>query len=114
MLHPKGSLPESVAEHFRGGEGAVRLIDLAAGNKPANVRVCNEMVLEKGCSIGYHTHEGDSEIIYILSGSGICNDNGLDVCVGAGDTLIAYDGDAHSLRNEGDVPLRYLAVIVKA
>ena len=24
MLHPKGSLPESVAEHFRGGEGAVR------------------------------------------------------------------------------------------
>lgn len=114
MVNRSGELQQTVTPRFRGGEGYARLCDLTAGKKPQNVRVFSEMTLEKGCSIGAHTHTDDSEVIYILRGRGVYEDNGAAVAVGAGDTLIAYAGDSHSLRNESDEPLTYLAVIVKA
>ena len=67
----RADLPYNVTPHFKGGEGEVLLKDLTAGKKPANVRVFNEMVLRQGCSIGYHAHTDDCEIIYILEGEGV-------------------------------------------
>ena len=112
MINRGENLPVCFAEHFRGGDGETIVKDLTAGKKPANVRVCSEMILMKGCSIGRHVHGDDSEIIYILGGEGVYDDNGTVVCVRAGDTFICYAGEGHSLRNEKDEPLRYLALIV--
>ncbi len=112
MVNRKKEIPVSIAEHFRGGDGAVALKDLTAGHRPANVKVCSEMVLQKGCSIGSHAHEGDSEIIYVLDGEGVYDDNGTQTAVAAGDVLVCFNGERHSLRNEKDAPLRYIALIV--
>ena len=65
MLNKGENVPVAVSEHFRGGEGEVWLKDLTCGRKPPNVKVFSEMTLHKGCSVGYHTHAGDSEIIYV-------------------------------------------------
>ena len=89
------------------------LKDLTAGKKPANVRVFNEMVLRQGCSIGYHAHTDDCEIIYVLEGEGVYLDGDEKKQVFAGDTLICYAGESHSLSNEREQPLKYLAVIVQ-
>ena len=112
MVNRGENLPVKFVEHFRGGDGETIVKDLTAGKKPANVRVCSEMVLMKGCSIGRHGHSDDSEIIYILGGEGVYDDNGTVVSVRAGDTLVCFAGEEHSLRNEKDDPLRYLAMIV--
>ena len=113
MVNRGEDLSVRIEEHFKGGDGEVFVKDLTAGKKPANVRICNEMVLLKNCSIGYHTHEGDSEIIYILSGEGLYRDGAQESRVRAGDTLICCGGESHSLRNERKQPLKYLAFIVK-
>ena len=112
MVNRGENLSVHITEHFKGGDGVVFIKDLTAGKKPANVRVCNEMVLLKNSSIGFHRHEGDSEIIYILEGEGLYRDGEQDMIVRAGDTLICCSGESHSLRNELEQPLKYLAFIV--
>lgn len=109
----RADLPYTVSPQFKGGDGEVLLKDLTTGKKPANVRVFNEMVLNQGCSIGFHTHTEDSEIIYVLEGEGICSEGGRESRVGQGDTLVCYAGESHSLRNECERPFRYLAVIIQ-
>ncbi|MBP3894585.1 MAG: cupin domain-containing protein [Atopobiaceae bacterium] len=75
-------------------------------------RLFNHMIIEPGNSIGEHMHEGDNEIFYFLSGTGEYNDNGTLVQVGPGDTTVCNDGESHSLRNTGDVPLEFIALIL--
>ena len=75
-------------------------------------RMFNHMILAPGRSIGEHRHEGDNEIFYFLKGSGVYTDNGTPVRVFPGDTAICNDGDTHSLVNDGDEPLEFIALIL--
>ena len=75
-------------------------------------RLFNLMVLAPGNTIGEHVHEGDNEIFYFLSGTGEYNDNGRLVQVCPGDTCICNDGELHGLRNTGDEPLTFIALIL--
>ena len=75
-------------------------------------RLFNHMILPPGNSVGLHTHEGDNEIFYFLSGTGEYNDNGTIVQVGPGDTTVCNDGEKHALVNTGDVPLEFIALIL--
>ena len=59
------TMEESVFPNFLGGEGALR-----AKMYVDELGKILRGVLDPGCSIGYHTHETSSEIIYILSGTG--------------------------------------------
>lgn len=42
------------------------------------------LTLQPGSSIGLHTHEDSCEIMYFLSGTGVCLDDGAEVPVGPG------------------------------
>ncbi len=75
-------------------------------------RLFNHMILAPGRSIGEHRHEGDNEIFYFLKGSGLYNDNGKPVRVFQGDTAVCSDGECHSLVNDGDEPLEFIALIL--
>ena len=67
--------------------------------------------LEKGASIGYHTHETNSEIIYILEGTGVVlYDDGKEI-VEAGQCHYCPKGHSHSLRNESESDLYFFAVV---
>ena len=75
-------------------------------------RMFNHMILAPGRSIGEHTHEGDNEIFYFLKGTGTYNDNGTIVRVPPGDTAICSSGELHSLVNDGEEPLEFIALIL--
>ena len=75
-------------------------------------RLFNHMILAPGRSIGEHTHEGDNEIFYILSGTGMYNDNGNLVRLHPGDTTICNNGELHGMVNDGDEPLEFIALIL--
>ena len=98
---------------IRGGNGdtEMRKILMDAGELYGKGRMFNHMILAPGRSIGEHRHEGDNEIFYFLSGTGEYNDNGTIVEVGPGDTTICSDGELHGLKNTGDVPLEFIALI---
>jgi uncharacterized cupin superfamily protein len=60
----------------------------------------------------YHFHAGNEEAAYVLSGTGTLRTPDGEETVRAGDFLSfpADPSGAHRLRNDGDEPLRYLAV----
>ena len=94
------------------GETEQRKIIVSDAELYGKGRLFNLMIIEPGNSIGEHAHEGDNEIFYFLEGTGEYNDNGTIVEVGPGDTTICNDGEKHSLKNIGDVPLKFIALIL--
>ena len=56
--------PKEMLEHFKGGEKALE----AAMYFDGTTRILYG-VLEPGASIGYHKHEGNCEMIYVLEGT---------------------------------------------
>lgn len=99
---------------IRGGKGEVEQHKICESVEELydKGRLFNLMIIEPGNSIGEHTHEGDNEIFYFLSGTGEYNDNGTIVQVGPGDTTICNDGEMHGLVNTGDEPLKFIALIL--
>lgn len=87
-------IDEVANPHFKGGEGDTMFRTFNDGmNKIMRGR------LEVGCSIGYHSHETNSEIIYILSGEAKCiYDDGEERLV-PGQCHYCPKGHAHALIN---------------
>ena len=67
--------------------------------------------LTPGSTIGLHTHETDSEMIFILSGAGKVLCDGEYEPLSAGSVHYCPKGNAHSLINDGDEDLEILAMI---
>ena len=99
-------------EHMRDGEGVAKLTYLLDGSTQKNARMFAEITLDPGCSIGYHQHDSETEYYFIISGTGTVNDDGNDVQVKQGDSIITGNGASHSIKNTGSVPLVFHAVIV--
>lgn len=67
--------------------------------------------LEKGCSIGMHKHDGTSEIIHVISGSGIMTTDEGEEILSSGDVHYCPANSSHSFRNDNDEDLIFLAVV---
>ena len=65
-----------------------------------------------GGSIGYHHHNGEYEIYYILSGTAKVSDNGREFLLGPGDMMQCRDGEGHSIENCGETDLEFLAMVL--
>lgn len=102
-----------ISENLHGGKGSVLLRHIAGSEVLHDkCKLYAEVVLAPGCSIGYHTHHGECEIYYILSGEGSYNDNGSERRVCAGDVTLTPDGFGHGIENNGENELRFMALIV--
>lgn len=99
---------------IRGGKGEVEMHKLLNGADEmyGKGRMFNRMILAPGNSIGEHTHSGDNEIFYILSGTAEYNDNGNTVTAVPGDVLVCNDGEMHGMVNNGSEPVEFIAVIL--
>lgn len=100
-------------ENMAGGQGHT-LVKRLLGEKELNgkCRLYAQVILEPGCSLGYHEHHKESETYYILSGKGIYSDNGELRMVGPGDVTFTPDGKGHALTNAGDEDLVFMALII--
>lgn len=67
--------------------------------------------LEKGASIGLHTHETSSEMIFILEGEGTVLYDGETEILPKGSCHYCPKGHTHSLMNKNDAPLVFFAVV---
>ena len=99
-------MEEQALAHFKGGEQVTyaRIFN-DKGARSMHGR------LEPGTSIGLHTHEGSSEVVYVLSGTGTVLYDGEEIQVGPGDCHYCPEGHAHSLINTGTEELRIFAVV---
>lgn len=67
--------------------------------------------LEKGASIGQHTHRTGSEIAYVLSGKARCILDGKEEVVLPGQCHYCPQGSTHSIENASDEPLVLLDIV---
>ena len=106
MILNFNEMPETVLRNFNGGEKELRAkMSVDEHNKILYGR------LEPGASIGIHTHDTSSEIIYILQGKGIVLYDGSAEHVEAGLCHYCPKGHAHSLINDSDGELLFFAVV---
>ena len=103
-------------EHMRDGDGTVKLTSFIQGPEELNDkgRLFSRITLEPGCSIGFHVHEKDAELFYIIRGTGEYSDNGEICTVKPGDVMICPTGTGHSIANKAEETLELVAVIVYA
>ncbi len=67
--------------------------------------------LEPGASIGYHKHETNSEIMYILKGKGRVRYENEEMKIEAGQCHYCPKGHYHCLINDSDEDLYFFAVV---
>ena len=106
MLIDFEKIPEKAIPNFKGGEKEflVRMFD-DGDNKIMRGVLC------AGASIGLHTHEGNCEIVYVLSGKGKMLCDGVFEPLSAGDCSYCPKGSEHSLINDGGEDLVFFAVV---
>ncbi len=113
MISKRNSRELDVRNGVEGGKGTISFDKINSQViKPSKVRKYAYAKLEKGAIVGYHTHYGESETFYILSGKALYNDNGTEREIGAGDVTFTPDGEGHSLENIGNCDLEFMMLIV--
>jgi mannose-6-phosphate isomerase-like protein (cupin superfamily) len=106
MILDLKEIPEKAMPNFKGGEGT------------AWVRMFNDdlnrilmLRLQPGSSIGMHTHETNSEIMHVLSGTAkVIMDDQAEI-IPAGQTHYCPKGHNHMTEPFGMAELRFLAVV---
>lgn len=96
----------NVAQNFKGGEKEYVSRRFVDENNKIMLGT-----LEPGASIGYHSHDTDSEIMYFLEGvATVLYDDGEET-LQPGQAHYCPQGHSHSLINRGDCDLKFLAVV---
>ena len=115
MIKRSNEFTPELRENMRGGDGTVVVTGFVSPEELNNKgRLFGKITLKPGCGIGYHVHEADSELFYILRGTAIYNDNGTETTVGAGSVTLTPAGTGHSIKNAGTEDVELVALIVYA
>lgn len=115
MVKLNNSFTPDLRENMRGGDGVVEMTNfVSSAELNEKGRLFGKIVLKPGCGIGYHIHEKESELFYIIKGTAVYDDNGTKTQVHAGDVTITSPGQGHSIKNEGTDTVELVALIVHA
>ena len=101
------SIEPTVVPHFKGGAGEA-LVRTVFSDEMGRVV---SLTLPVGASIGLHTHEGNSEIVFILEGKGKMLCDGRYEELSAGSCTYCPEGHEHSLINDSKGDLIFYAVV---
>lgn len=114
MIRRKKDITPVPLENVMGGTGTVmmeKLLD-APEEMLGKGRAYVRHTLNKGVSIGKHTHENEMESMVIVSGHAVHIINGEEQMLEAGDVIAAMPGDTHEIACYGDEPLVLIAQVL--
>lgn len=95
-------------DNMRGGNKYVKMIKYVDDRN-----LIGRISIPKGGSIGFHKHEIDQEVMYIVSGKGLLLENGKETEVVQGNSTYCPQGKEHSISNPNDEMLELFVVITK-
>ncbi|MBR5528730.1 MAG: cupin domain-containing protein [Clostridia bacterium] len=115
MIKKHDEFTPELRENMRGGDGTVSVCNfITEDDLNGKGRLFGKITLKPGCGIGYHVHEKDSELFYVLKGTATYDDNGVKSVITAGDVTVTPAGSGHSVKNEGTEDVELVALIVYA
>lgn len=106
MIIDFNSITEETIKNFKGGEGEL----LTKNFTDSNNRIMLTR-LKPGVSSGYHRHEENWEIIYILKGEVTFKYDGNKEILKAGQVHYCPKNHSHSMKNETNEEAEYLAIV---
>lgn len=112
MIIKKQNMKHEVRKEMRGGPGEVEILHMVDSASMRNARLMAELTLSPGSGIGPHRHDKETEYYIITEGSGIVVEDDGEKSVSKGDIVITGNGQSHSIENTGDMPLKFMAVII--
>ncbi len=113
MVIKPGEIKVETIQNMRGGKGEVEIRHLVDKQLlEGKARLFAKITVKPNSSVGFHRHENEFEIFYILSGKGLFHDDDKTVPVEAGDICLTQSGHSHSIENTSDVNLEFVAVII--
>ncbi len=114
MIKRKEDQEVELRENMRGGAGKISIRHYFKPEEiKARTRLCAEMVIPAGGSVGRHAHVDEDEVYIIQQGRGVMTDNDNEVEVRAGDAILTGQGASHAIRNTGREDLVVTAIIMK-
>ena len=108
MLIDFPMMEETIFPNFKGGEKEYAARRFSGGQ---NSVMRGRLI--PGASIGMHTHETSSEIIFILSGTASITCDGKPETLTAGQCHYCPKGHTHSLVNNSNSDIEFYAVVAK-
>ena len=113
MIKREQEMRTEIMEHVRGGKGTVSFTYLLEQEEyEGHARMIAKIFLKPDCSIGYHQHCGEEEVITVLQGKATYKENGKVLTLKAGDTCLTRNGESHSIANESKEDLLLYAIIL--
>lgn len=106
MLIDFDKIIHTTIEGFRGGEKNTRMAVYTD-----NTNRIMKVTLRPGASIGLHRHTTSSEIVFVITGTGIMTCDGEEEQLRAGLCSYCPLGSEHTLRNEGEDELVFYAIV---
>ena len=115
MIKKAADCKKMYNEKMRGGNGTVEVTSFATPEELNNKgRLFANITLHPGCGIGFHMHENESELFYVMKGEAVYNDNGIEYPVSTGDVMVCPAGTGHAVSNNSTEDVALCAVIVYA
>ena len=103
-------------EHYTnraGGKGTMHIERLLTLEEMgSHVKMYARLTIDVNSSLDYHKHEDDTEVYYILEGHALYNDNGMERELKPGDVTYTPNGKSHGIKNIGNEPLVFMALIL--
>jgi mannose-6-phosphate isomerase-like protein (cupin superfamily) len=114
MIRKLSERAVSYKEQFLGGDKVVEFSSFLTREEAHDAgRGFSVNTLLPGASIGHHRHSGEFEVYLVLEGAAEVVDNGSQPqTLLPGDMLLCDDGESHSIANKGQVPLKFLSLIL--
>ena len=100
------NIKEERIMNFKGGQGELLTRNFQDG-KSKIMLSC----LRPGASSGLHKHEGNCEIVYVISGEATFHYDGTVEIVREGQVHYCPEGHSHYMENKTGRDLRYLAIV---
>jgi len=114
MIRKAEEMTVDLKERMRGGAGIVAIKHLfEAEELKSKTRLIARLTIPAGGTIGFHRHEEEEEVYYILSGAGEVDDDGTRKTIAPGDAMLTGAGRGHAVYNTGAEPLVIMAVIIQ-
>jgi mannose-6-phosphate isomerase-like protein (cupin superfamily) len=106
MIFDFDKMPEQNIPNFKGGEGSI----CTKAYSDEKIRTAVN-VLASGSSIGYHMHENNSEVIYVLGGEALLKYDGKEDRLRKGLVHYCPMGHSHSIINDSGDDFVFFSVV---